>query len=68
MSEALLFIKEQRPTLNKQGQSIALTLAVKLNKICSDLYYLTKSEDGHRMTAKILNLNFNIRKWNVFSF
>ena len=35
-----LFIKEQMPTLNEQGQSIPLTM------------------------LKILNFNFNIRKWN----
>ena len=28
----------------------------------------SKSQEGRRMTAEILNLNFNIRKWNGFSF
>ena len=53
--------------MNEQGQSIPLTL-LNWDKICFDLYYLTKSEDGRRMTAEILNLNPNIRKWNGFSF
>ena len=56
----------------ERARSINFLDIVKLDKnfalICIDLYYLTKSEDGRRMTAEILNLIFNIRKWNGFLF
>ena len=48
--------------------SYKIKVKIRSHSICFDLYYLTKSEGGCWMTAEILNLNFNIRKRNGFSF
>ena len=45
--------------LKNKGQERARSInslhTVERDKICFDLYYLTKYEDGRRMTAEILN-------------